>query len=179
LPRSCLAVAATHASAVDARGRTHRPCHSGQRRIRCSDTDVSRRGQRHRPPAVLVPPTTKPSTRTVGLPKARARRARAAWRAVPADRGQRPLTTPIRGSRSGASELVFTTNALMHFASRSQYCTGPRRGRIPKGVACTASATLRTHNGASVKTVELADMPHATITYAGEWPERPRRHVRS
>ena len=42
-------------------------------------------------------------------------------------------------------------------------------------MACTASATLLIHNGASVKTVQLA-LGHATPTitldtYVGEWPE--------
>jgi integrase len=79
-------------------------------------------------------------------------------------------------------KLVFTTNALnpMHRATWSQYCAlAHDAAGIPKGVGlhCLRHyfATLLIHNGASVKTVQLA-LGHATPkitldTYVGEWPE--------
>lgn len=130
----------------------------------------------------LTPPKTKSSARTVEVPKATmAALARHIEMYPPVEIEIDDETNPREPVRRLA-KLVFTTNALnpMHRATWA-HCWAPAReaAGIPKGVGlhCTRHyfATLLIHNGASVKTVQLA-LGHATPTitldtYVGEWPE--------
>lgn len=130
----------------------------------------------------LGPPKTKTSARTVELPKATAAAlARHIELYPPVEIEIDDETNPRKPVRRTA-KLVFTTNRLnqMHRATWAHYWAPARDAAgIPKGTGlhCTRHyfATLLIHNGASVKTVQLAlghSSPTVTLdTYVGEWPE--------
>jgi integrase len=137
-------------------------------------------------PPFLGPPKTKTSTRTVELPEVTAVALAEHIKAYPPLEFEiDDLTNPRRPTRRIA-KLLFTTNMLnpMYRGSFSKIWRPAREAAgMPDGVGlhCLRHyfATLLIHQGASVKTVQLA-LGHSTPTitlneYVGEWPDNKER----
>jgi integrase len=131
-------------------------------------------------PMCLAQPKTSTSSRVSELPEAVSIALATAPQAIPRERASDLDRTDPRKPVQRAAALLFTTRtgAPVHLSNWAQIWRRPAdtRDREGIGIHCLRHyyATVLIHQGADVKTVQLA-MGHKTPmitlkTYAGEWP---------